>query len=209
MNLDPSTEQPEKSIAETQQRSDPSAPSPRQKARPQKESKPNRAQETVLATYATIVIGAGISGIAAAYKLREKGYEDFIVLEKASRVGGTWRDNNYPGCGCDVPSALYSFSFAPSHKWSYLFAKQPEILNYLEEVVEQYQLREKIQLNHELLSAHWDPQQCVWKLKTSRGLYYARSVIFSTGPITEPALPKLKGIETFKGGDVSFSTLES
>ena len=81
-------------------------------------------------TYDTIVVGAGISGIAAAYNMSKVGYNDYIVLEKASRVGGTWRDNNYPGCGCDVPSALYSFSFSPSHKWSHLFAKQPEILNY-------------------------------------------------------------------------------
>ena len=171
---------------------------------PQKsESKPIRQsikiEEVPPATYATIVVGAGISGIAAAYKLRQKGYEDFIILEKASRVGGTWRDNNYPGCGCDVPSALYSFSFAPSHKWSHLFAKQPEILSYLEEVVEQYQLQDKIRFEHELLTAHWDTDLCLWKLKTSKGIYHARSVIFSTGPITEPSLPKLKGIDSFKG----------
>lgn len=91
-------------------------------------------------TYDTIVVGAGISGIAAAYKMKQVGYEDYLVLEKAQRVGGTWRDNNYPGCGCDVPSALYSFSFAPSHQLSHLFAKQPEILSYLERVVEQLSL---------------------------------------------------------------------
>ncbi len=73
--------------------------------------------------YDTIIIGAGISGLAAAYKLNQAGYQDYLVLEKAGRVGGTWRDNTYPGCGCDVPSALYSFSFAPSHGWSHLFAK--------------------------------------------------------------------------------------
>ncbi|MDR0237638.1 NAD(P)-binding domain-containing protein [Acinetobacter sp.] len=150
-------------------------------------------------TYDTIVVGAGISGIAAAYQMNQAGYHDYIVLEKASRVGGTWRDNNYPGCGCDVPSALYSFSFSPSHKWSHLFAKQPEILSYLEEVVEKYDLGGKIEFDHELTQAKWDEAQHIWHLQTSKGAYQAKTVIFTTGPITEPSMPKLKGIETFKG----------
>jgi cation diffusion facilitator CzcD-associated flavoprotein CzcO len=150
-------------------------------------------------TYDTIVVGAGISGIAAAYQMNQVGYHDYIVLEKANRVGGTWRDNNYPGCGCDVPSALYSFSFSPSHKWSHLFAKQPEILSYLEEVVEKYDLGGKIDFNNELISAKWDEAQHIWHLETSKGSYQAKTVIFTTGPITEPSMPKLKGIETFKG----------
>ena len=150
-------------------------------------------------TYDTIVVGAGISGIAAAYKMKQVGYQDYLVLEKAERVGGTWRDNNYPGCGCDVPSALYSFSFAPSHQWSHLFAKQPEILSYLEQVVEQFELQDKIRFQHELLSAKWNDETNIWQLETSQGTYQARTVIFSTGPITEPSLPKIKGIEGFKG----------
>ena len=149
--------------------------------------------------YDTIVVGAGISGIAAAYKMNQAGYRDYIVLEKANRVGGTWRDNNYPGCGCDVPSALYSFSFSPSHKWSHLFAKQPEILSYLEEVVEKHQLTEKIQFNHELKTARWDNEKAQWSLETSQGKYLAKTVIFTTGPITEPSFPKIKGIDSFKG----------
>ena len=149
--------------------------------------------------YDTIVVGAGISGIAAAYKMNQAGYHDYIVLEKADRVGGTWRDNNYPGCGCDVPSALYSFSFAPSHKWSHLFAKQPEILSYLEDVAQKFDLNKKIEFNNELKSARWDQDKSIWNLETSKGHYQAKTVIFTTGPITEPSLPKLKGIETFKG----------
>ena len=149
--------------------------------------------------YDTIVVGAGISGIAAAYKMNQAGYHDYVVLEKADRVGGTWRDNNYPGCGCDVPSALYSFSFSPSHKWSHLFAKQPEILSYLEDVAAKFDLNKKIEFNNELVSAKWDQENSLWKLETSKGLYQAKTVMFTTGPITEPSLPKLKGIETFKG----------
>ncbi|MFW2078983.1 flavin-containing monooxygenase [Acinetobacter sp. ULE_I010] len=147
----------------------------------------------------TIVIGAGISGIAAAYKMDQAGYHDYVVLEKASRVGGTWRDNNYPGCGCDVPSAVYSFSFSPSHKWSHLFAKQPEILDYLEEVVEKFDLGGKIEFNNELISAKWDETKHIWNLETSKGTYQTKTVVFTTGPITEPSMPKIKGIETFKG----------
>ena len=149
--------------------------------------------------YDTIVVGAGISGIAAAYKMNQAGYHDYVVLEKADRVGGTWRDNNYPGCGCDVPSALYSFSFSPSHKWSHLFAKQPEILSYLEDVAAKFDLNKKIEFNNELVSAKWDQAQGIWNLETSKGLYKAKTVMFTTGPITEPSMPKVKGIETFKG----------
>ena len=86
--------------------------------------------------YDTFIVGAGISGIATAIRLDQVGYTNYKIIEKATRVGGTWRENTYPGCGCDVPSALYSYSFAPSAKWSHLFARQPEILSYLEEVSE-------------------------------------------------------------------------
>ncbi|AXY56085.1 FAD-binding protein [Acinetobacter chinensis] len=157
------------------------------------------AKQVPVHVYDTIVVGAGISGIAAAYKMNQAGYHDYIVLEKAARVGGTWRDNNYPGCGCDVPSAVYSFSFSPSHKWSHLFAKQPEILSYLEEVVEKFDLGGKIELNNELISARWDESKHIWTLETSKGPYQAKTVVFTTGPITEPSTPKIKGIETFKG----------
>ena len=156
-------------------------------------------QKSDVHIYDTIVVGAGISGIAAAYKMNQAGYHDYVVFEKADRVGGTWRDNNYPGCGCDVPSALYSFSFSPSHKWSHLFAKQPEILSYLEDVAAKFDLNKKIEFNNELVSAKWDQSQGIWNLETSKGLYKAKTVMFTTGPITEPSMPKVKGIETFKG----------
>ncbi len=171
-------------------------------AQDQLESEPSLEKPSVenqVRVYDTIVIGAGISGLAAAHQMNERGYTDYVVLEKANRVGGTWRDNTYPGCGCDVPSALYSFSFAPSHKWSHLFAKQPEILNYLEDVAEQHALYRNIQFNCELIAAEWNEQLKQWQLETSKGKYAARTVIFSTGPITEPQIPKIKGIESFEG----------
>jgi cation diffusion facilitator CzcD-associated flavoprotein CzcO len=149
--------------------------------------------------YDTLIIGAGISGIAAAIKLNKVGYHNFKIIEKASRVGGTWRENTYPGCGCDVPSALYSYSFAPSAKWSHLFAKQPEILNYLEDVTEQFNLKPLIEFNNELLKATWDDQRHLWVMDTTSGQYLARTVVFATGPITEAQVPHIDGLDTFTG----------
>ena len=121
------------------------------------------------------------------------------MIERANEVGGTWRDNSYPGCGCDVPSALYSYSFAPSAKWNYLFAKQPEILNYLTEVSKDFDVRKNIQFDTELLSAKWDDETHLWTLKTNQGTYQSKTAIFATGPITEPQIPKLDGLDSFTG----------
>lgn len=149
--------------------------------------------------YDSLIVGAGISGIAAAIKLSEAGLDNFKIIEKAAQVGGTWRENTYPGCGCDVPSALYSYSFAPSSKWSHLFAKQPEILSYLQEVSETYGVQDKIEFNNELLNARWDEVRQLWQLETQNGLYQAKAVIFATGPITEPQIPQIEGLESFGG----------
>ncbi len=149
--------------------------------------------------YDTFIVGAGISGLAAAIKLKKEGYHDFAIIEKAARVGGTWRENTYPGCGCDVPSSLYSYSFALSSKWSHLFARQPEILSYLEEVSEQFQIKPLIAFNTELENAAWDEVRHLWVLDTNQGQYLAKTVIFATGPITEAQTPKLPGLDGFTG----------
>ena len=149
--------------------------------------------------YDTFIVGAGISGIATAIRLDQVGYTNYKIIEKATRVGGTWRENTYPGCGCDVPSALYSYSFAPSAKWSHLFARQPEILNYLEEVSEKFNVSSKIEFGTELLNAAWDTERNLWVIETNKGQYLSRTVVFATGPITEAQIPKLDGIETFQG----------
>ena len=147
----------------------------------------------------SFIVGAGISGIAAAIKLKKEGYNDFKIIEKADRVGGTWRENTYPGCGCDVPSSLYSYSFALSSKWSHLFAKQPEILSYLEDVSAKFGITRLIQFNTSLDGATWDESRHLWVLDTSSGQYLARTVIFATGPITESKIPALPGLESFTG----------
>ena len=149
--------------------------------------------------YDTFIVGAGNSGIAAAIRLDQEGYSNYKIIEKASRVGGTWRENTYPGCGCDVPSSLYSYSFAPSAKWSHLFARQPEILNYLEEVSEKFDVNSRIEFNNELLNAEWDEARQLWVMDTSNGQYLSRTVVFATGPITEAQIPRLDGLDTFTG----------
>ena len=149
--------------------------------------------------YDSFIVGAGISGILAAIRLKKIGYDNFKIIEKANRVGGTWRENTYPGCGCDVPSALYSYSFAPSAKWSHLFAKQPEILSYLEEVSEKFDIKPLIQFDTALENAQWDDQRNLWVIDTNQGQYLSKTVVFATGPITEPQMPKLDGIESFTG----------
>ncbi|RZF49874.1 NAD(P)/FAD-dependent oxidoreductase [Acinetobacter halotolerans] len=149
--------------------------------------------------YDSFIVGAGISGIATAIRLDQVGYTNYKIIEKANRVGGTWRENTYPGCGCDVPSALYSYSFAPSAKWSHLFARQPEILSYLEEVSENFNVSSKIEFGTELTNAAWDNQRNLWVIDTNKGQYLSRTVVFATGPITEAQIPKLDGLETFKG----------
>jgi len=145
------------------------------------------------------VVGAGLAGIAAAVKLRQAGITDYVVLEKAERVGGTWRDNTYPGCGCDIPSPVYSFSFNPNPRWRTNFALQPEILSYIESTVDTFGLLPKIRLSTELIEAAWSEQRQRWVLDTTGGRYVAQHVIFAAGPITEPKVPAIPGLEHFQG----------
>ncbi len=149
--------------------------------------------------YDTFIVGAGISGLATAITLNRTGYQNFKIIEKAGRVGGTWRENTYPGCGCDVPSSLYSYSFAPSSDWSHLFARQPEILAYLEKVSDDFGITPLIEFNNELKEARWDEKHHLWQLDTQQGQYLSRTVVFATGPITESRIPDIPGLDTFKG----------
>ena len=99
------------------------------------------------------IIGSGFAGLGMAIRLRERGEHDFLIFEKAGSVGGTWRDNHYPGCACDVQSHLYSFSFAPNPDWSRMFSTQPEIRAYLEHCTDRFGLRQHLRLHHELRHA--------------------------------------------------------
>jgi cation diffusion facilitator CzcD-associated flavoprotein CzcO len=145
------------------------------------------------------IVGSGFSGIGLAIRLREQGVEDFAVLERGDGVGGTWHYNTYPGCGCDVPSNLYSFSFAPNPDWSRTYSKQPEIRAYLERTVEQFGVRDKIRLGCEVRGADWDEAAQRWVLDTAHGEVRAKILISGTGPLVEPRIPEFPGLATFKG----------
>jgi len=148
-----------------------------------------------------VVIGAGISGIAAAIKLREAGVDDVVILEKAETYGGTWRANTYPGCACDVPSGLYSFSFAPHSDWSRLYGTQPEILAYVDGVARDHGLEEVTRFGVEVTGARWEADH--WRITTSDategGELTARFVVAAAGPWNEPRVPDLPGLEEFPG----------
>lgn len=146
-----------------------------------------------------LIVGAGISGIGAAIRARAQGIHDVVVLEKASSLGGTWRDNTYPGCACDVPSALYSYSFAQKPDWSRVFATQPEILAYVRETAVQHGVTQRIHFGRDVLRATWDTSHDHWVVQTTRGVYHARAVISCGGYLHEPLIPKLPGIERFDG----------
>ncbi|MGH3951269.1 MAG: flavin-containing monooxygenase [Pseudonocardiaceae bacterium] len=146
-----------------------------------------------------VVVGAGLAGVAAAVRLRQAGIEDFVVLEKSDRVGGTWRDNTYPGCGCDIPSVVYSFSFAPNPDWGRAFALQPDILTYIEKTVAEFGVEPWVRLNTEVTEAAWSTERLRWLVQTPGTRYVAQFVIFAAGPITEPSIPAIPGIDDFEG----------
>jgi cation diffusion facilitator CzcD-associated flavoprotein CzcO len=146
-----------------------------------------------------IVIGAGFAGLGMAIRLQQHEMTDFVVLERAAEIGGTWRDNRYPGCACDVPSALYSFSFELNPFWSCSFSGRQEIWDYLRHCVHRYGLAPRIRFRHEVLAAAWDHRLCRWRLQTNRGELTCDVLITATGPLSEPKIPNLPGLETFQG----------
>lgn len=145
------------------------------------------------------VVGSGFSGIGTAVQLMRQGRTDFVLLERADSVGGTWRDNTYPGCACDVPSHLYSFSFAPNPDWSHVYSRQPEIRAYLEKVTDDFGVRPYVHLSTDVRAGVWDDEAMLWRLTTNRGELTADIVVSGCGGLVEPALPAVPGVETFQG----------
>jgi cyclohexanone monooxygenase len=150
-----------------------------------------------------LVIGSGFAGLAAAVQLDGDGERDFVVVEKGSDVGGTWRDNTYPGAACDVPSQLYSFSFAPNPDWSMSFSPQPEILAYLQRVAREAGVLDRFVFDTTVDAATWDTGQERWVVEVSgpagATTYAARTLLSGAGGLSEPKLPDIEGIETFQG----------
>jgi len=146
-----------------------------------------------------LIIGTGFSGLGMAIALQRQGV-DFVILEKADEVGGTWRDNTYPDCACDVPSHLYSFSFEPKATWSKLFSPQPEIWDYLKGVTDKYGLRRYIVFNSRAARAHWDDTEYRWHVFTDTGQeYVAQFLISGAGALHIPRLPDIDGLADFQG----------
>ena len=145
------------------------------------------------------ILGAGFAGVGAAIRLLQSGKRDFVVFERADEVGGVWRDNEYPGCACDVEAPLYSFSFAPNPNWSRLFAPQPEIFAYLRRCTDEFGVRPYLRFGHAIESIRWDEAQRRWTIESSKGSFTADVIIAGTGALSEPIIPQLPGRERFAG----------
>ncbi|GAA2802107.1 flavin-containing monooxygenase [Crossiella cryophila] len=145
------------------------------------------------------VIGTGFAGLAMAIRMKQRGITDFVLLERAQEVGGTWRDNTYPGAACDVPSHLYSFSFAPNPDWTRSFSPQPEIWRYLRRTARDQGVYPHIRFGHDVERADWDEQRGRWIVRTTQGVFAAKVLVSGMGPLCEPQLPDIKGLDTFQG----------
>jgi cation diffusion facilitator CzcD-associated flavoprotein CzcO len=154
-----------------------------------------------------LIVGGGFSGLCMAIKLREAGMSSFLLIEKSDDIGGTWWDNRYPGCACDIPSHLYSFSFDLWPDWSRMYPGQQEIHDYLKRCVERYELAPHIRLNTRLHEAVWDEVESVWHTTAGEGMRIkARMLVSGIGGLHVPQYPKLKGIERFAGPKFHSST---
>ena len=151
-------------------------------------------------TPSVAILGAGFGGLGMAMQLKAAGVESFTVYEKADDVGGTWRDNRYPGAECDVPSHLYSLSFAPKHDWSRHYPQQPEILAYLKDCVQRGDLESHLRLGTEIVAARFDDDRACWRLEAADGTEHtADLVVFGLGQLNRPSVPDLDGLEDFEG----------
>jgi len=146
------------------------------------------------------IIGAGFAGLIAALRLQKTGRHAFVIFEKAAEIGGTWRDNVYPGCACDVPSPLYSISSEPNPNWTRLYSSQPEIWEYMENVVQKNNLQKQIRFHAEIVRCEFIEQEGFWKLTDQQGnATTVRMLIAGLGPFNRPRWPAIKGLDSFQG----------
>jgi cation diffusion facilitator CzcD-associated flavoprotein CzcO len=146
-----------------------------------------------------VIIGAGFAGLGMAIRLKQAGVDDFVILERAADVGGTWRDNSYPGCAVDVQSHLYSFSFAPNPDWTHVYSPQAEIWAYIKQVSEAHGVLGHVRYSHEVIGGDWDESTQRWEVRTTAGRFNAQFVISGMGPLSNPIPPDIPGLETFAG----------
>jgi cation diffusion facilitator CzcD-associated flavoprotein CzcO len=148
----------------------------------------------------TLIVGSGFSGIGAAIKLTQAGVDDLVIVEREHRVGGTWRDNTYPGAACDIPSLLYSFSFVPNPTWSRAYSPAEEIQRHIEDMVDQYDLRRRIHFGVEVNGLEFDEELGIWDVRTTGGeTYRARTVVLASGPLPDHDWPEIRGLDTYEG----------
>lgn len=161
---------------------------------PRGRSAPRRAK------FQIVILGTGFAGIGLAIQLKAAGITDFVLLERASAVGGTWRDNHYPGCACDVPSHLYSFSFEPNPRWSRAYSPQQEIREYLERCAAKHGLFEHIRFGQSAVRARWDEASHTWEVLTESGDTFTGNLLVSgIGALSNPAYPNIPGLDRFRG----------
>lgn len=166
---------------------------PRSKRQPVKNHDP-------VATVSTLIIGAGFAGLGTAIRLKQAGMTDVLILERANQVGGTWRDNTYPGAACDIPSHLYSYSFAPNPNWSRTFSGSAEILHYIHHLVGHFDLLPLIRFGQNVSGLVFDQQQGLWQISTTQGVQYAaRTVVMAGGALSNFAWPNIDGVTQFQG----------
>jgi cation diffusion facilitator CzcD-associated flavoprotein CzcO len=153
-----------------------------------------------LAIVNTLIIGAGFAGLGSAIRLKQAGLNDFVILERGTQVGGTWRDNNYPSAACDIPSNLYSYSFAQNPNWSRGFSGSPEILEYINYLVSNFGLAESIRFKQNVAGLVFDETTGLWTINLSDGNFYqARTVIGAQAPLSTFSFPKIDDLANFKG----------
>ena len=146
-----------------------------------------------------VIIGSGFAGLGTAIRLKQRGITDFVVLERGNEVGGTWRDNSYPGAACDVPSRLYSFSFAKNPEWSRSFSPQNEILDYLIRCSHEFGVRDHIRFGHTVTDSWWDDAEGVWRVDTDHGIFTGQILVSAVGGLSEPLTPDIPGLSEFGG----------
>ena len=146
-----------------------------------------------------VIIGGGFSGLGMAIRLRAMGIDDFVILERAASHGGTWRDNSYPGCACDVQSVLYSFSFAPNPDWSHSFSPQDEIWAYLRRCATEYDIDRHFVFGETVTAATWDDERQQWNVQSTSGNWRPEIVIMATGGLSDAVMPRIEGLSTFAG----------
>ncbi|GAA3086805.1 NAD(P)/FAD-dependent oxidoreductase [Streptomyces roseofulvus] len=155
--------------------------------------------EDPLAHVEVVIIGTGFAGLGMAAQLKRNGRESFVALERAHDVGGTWRDNTYPGAACDVPSHLYSFSFRPNPDWSRMFSPGPEIQQYLRDTAREEGLLPHIRFGADVEDARWDADAQLWRVRTSSGVFTGRYLVTGTGHLADESLPPIPGLDGFTG----------